>query len=356
MARFSLFIGVRKGPLYCEERYRTVLRVFGVLILCTQIALQGIGGQTQTTPSPQQRSSAAVKPLTLVGQLRKAVGFLRVGFQKDGAAYVAEGTCFFALYEDKRLGEHAGFVYLVTNRHVAAPGSDQGMQYPIAWMKLRLNLRNSSADEESQEIEIPINARSHWFFPTDDSVDLAVLPFRADPTKYDYKAVPLSLFATEETISTNNISEGDTVLFTGFFYQFPGLKRIQPIVRQGVLALLPNEKMQTTLNRAGQIYLADVHVFEGNSGSPVYVNLSGLRNGVVTARDYPYRLIGVVSGYYIEDTEFNLTISTTVKGILPGNSGIAMIVPAYQLRDLLDIPALKSARDSEAAATVPKNP
>jgi len=65
-----------------------------------------------------------------------------------------------------------------------------------------------------------------------------------------------------------------------------------------------------------------------------------------------YRLLGIVSGFYHEDSKLNLTIATTSTGKLEQNSGIAMIVPADELKSLLDSPELQAAR---AAAIAAKN-
>jgi hypothetical protein len=117
------------------------------------------------------------------------------------------------------------------------------------------------------------------------------------------------------------------VLFTGFFYQIPGMKRFEPIIREGALAMIPYEDLETTLHKSGRVYLADVRAFHGNSGSPLVVNVGGLRNGDIRA-GFDYRLLGVVSGFYHEDADLKLTVATTLTGKLEENSGIAMVVPA----------------------------
>jgi hypothetical protein len=66
-----------------------------------------------------------------------------------------------------------------------------------------------------------------------------------------------------------------------------------------------------------------------------------LRRKVVSSRDDilqfgQYHFLGVVSGYYYEDEEFNLEIAITVKGTGHANSGVAMIVPAYQVKELIE--------------------
>ena len=176
-----------------------------------------------------------------------------------------------------------------------------------------------------------------------------MLPLAPDQTRYDYVSIPLSEFATHDVVDKEQVAEGDHVLFTGYFYQFPGLRKFQPIIREGILAMMPDEKMETTLHKPGHLYLADVHVFGGNSGSPLLVNLAGLRSGALMMGTH-YELLGVVSGFYHEDSNLNLTVSATLTGRLEENSGIAMVVPADELKALLDIPALQAARDAQIPA------
>jgi Trypsin-like peptidase domain len=321
-----------------------------VLCFCNMFAL----GTAQTPPqavTQQPQASATERPASLTTILKKTVGFVRVAFLREDGPQIAEGTCFFVFYPDKRGGENFGFMYLVTNRHVAKPGIQDGKNYPIAWTHIRLNLRNSA--QGSEEAALPIGGPLHWFFSPDDSVDLAVLPILPDQMKYDYIAIPLSELATHDVVETQQVTEGDSVLFTGYFYQFPGLKKFQPIIREGVLAMMPDENLDTTLKKPGHLYLADVHVFGGNSGSPLFVNLGGLRNGGLMMGTH-YELLGIISGFYHEDSNLNLTVATNLTGTLEQNSGIAMVVPADELKALLNTPALQAARDAEIVARNPK--
>jgi hypothetical protein len=96
-----------------------------------------------------------------------------------------------------------------------------------------------------------------------------------------------------------------------------------------------------------------VHVFGGNSGSPLFVNLGGLRNNTFTS-SYDYKLLGVVSGYYTEDSNLTLSIATTYHGTVRQNSGIAIVVPADKLKELLDSAPLQALRDAEIASTNPR--
>ncbi len=80
----------------------------------------------------------------------------------------------------------------------------------------------------------------------------------------------------------------------------------------------------------------------------MFVNLGGARNGSIMVGGPNFRLLGVVSGYEFEDTNFNLQAATTYSGVLGANSGITSIVPAEQLGLLIDSVAFKLQRDSVA--------
>ncbi|MGC2464493.1 MAG: trypsin-like peptidase domain-containing protein [Candidatus Acidiferrum sp.] len=317
-----------------------------LLILSACLAASSVA-QTPGAVTPQPQASATTRPANLATRIKKTVGFMRVGFVREDGPHVSEGTCFFVFYEDKRGGDNYGFMYVVTNRHVARPGIADGKNYPVLWTHIRLNLQN--LDLGSEEDFVPTGNQLQWTFPTDEAVDLAVMPLLPDQAKFDYIPIRVSEFATHDVVDAQQVAEGDSILFTGYFYQFPGLRKFQPIIREGVLAMMPDEKLDTTLKKPGHLYLADVHVFGGNSGSPLFVNLGGMRsNGLIGG--IHYMLLGVVSGFYHEDSNLNLTVATTLTGTLEQNSGISLVVPVDELKALLDNPALQADRNRQIAA------
>ena len=246
-----------------------------------------------------------------------------------------------------QLGKETHLDYLVTNRHVAMCWDDDNRPMVVKSISLRLNKKDGS----SNDLSLDQHGNIQWYFPADDSVDLAVTPITIGNDFEDLR-IPLDNFATKEFLSANRIAEGAQIILSGYFYQFPGEHRFQPIVRQGILSMIPDEAVITTTGKRGTIYLGDVHIFHGNSGSPVLVSAA---DGVLHVGEYHF--LGVVSGYYYEDQDFNLKIaravkSKTAKGTMHSNSGVAMIVPADALKDLLENDAdLKRLRD----AVLPKD-
>jgi len=306
--------------------------------------------------TPLARAQAPVASAPPLGQLlglKGVVTFVDVQFLKANVTGHSKGTGFFVYFPDSRLRDNTGFLYLITNRHVVQP-EEHGTRFPVTGNSIRLNLKVPTQGQGSEEIPLPIGPLLRWYFPTDDSVDLAALPFAPDPQKYYYQPIPTSLFAMGDRVPGHTIIEGDPVLFVGYFYRFPGLRRLEPIVREGVLAMRPEEEMVTTLQKMGRLYLADCHVLGGNSGAPLFVNVAIRRGREEYITDYPYRLLGVVSGYFFEDVNFNLTVATTLHGTGQENSGISTVVPVEELETFLESPELQRLRDAEAARVRPR--
>jgi hypothetical protein len=201
--------------------------------------------------------------------------------------------------------------------------------------------------------KIPLGGGMHWFFPTDDAVDLAILRIAPDEKRYAYMTVPLNMVAGPELLKSDHVEVGNSVIFAGFFRSFFGQTRMEPIVRQGVIAMLPEEKLDTTLHKKGQLVLADLHAFHGNSGSPVFANVGGIRGNIVTVENYI--LLGIISGYFPESAGYSVPAATVLTGEVRDDSGIATIVPGEELVKLLNSQDVRADRD-EQIAKLPNKP
>jgi hypothetical protein len=318
-------------------------RALCLILLCSPVALCF----AQNSPQPARPAAgvtpADTRPAPAMTQIRKSVMFIRLKCKDGGQEFDVRGTGFFVEYPDQRLPNGRVFTYLVTNRHVALCIDDNGHAMGVESISITLNRRGADGEDVSQEGFLNPLGNVRWYLPSDGSVDLAVLPLSPDPKQFDYLAVPFSMFAGGDLLKERRVAEGEPVFFAGFFYQFPGFTRMEPIVRRGIIAMMPKDKVPFVGN-AERVYLADMHVFGGNSGSPAFINLGGLReNQLSTGSDY--KLLGVVNANVSEDENFNLQLTTTIQGKAAANSGISTIVPADELKALLDDSELQSLRD-----------
>jgi len=316
-----------------------MIRSMMLVALSLFLTAPGAGGQGQILT--YQKPDPSVP--TIGVQLKRSVVNVELQCKEGNLLVGAAGTGFLVAYTDARLPKGQSFEYLVTNRHVAECWDEHNHPREVTSLKIRVNANDGTSRELAGD-------PAAWKFPSDDSVDLAAFPVNL-PSDLLAMAIPVDEFATKDYMYANQITEGSPIILSGYFYQFSGDRQFQSIVRQGILSMVPSEPMKTTTGKPGTVYLCDVHIFGGNSGSPVMVTANWLGIG-------GYRLLGVISGYYYEDEDFNLEIATTVKGIGRANSGVAMVVPADLLKDLLDVPELKGLRENymahlPAPATVP---
>ncbi len=234
----------------------------------------------------------------------------------------------------------------MTNRHVVQPGIENGKPCRVVSYSISLNHRGQSADSRPYLQTLPSNPDNLWFFPADDSVDLAAAQFALPFNDYDYQWISLDQFVTQEMIEKGEVVEGDPVIFTGLFVQYTGVTRLEPVVRSGTIAMIPKDPVLTTLRKPGSLFLAEAHAFGGSSGSPMFVDVTRFK----TAVGYDYKFLGVVTGEIKESADLTLEVSTTYAGAVSANSNVSVIVPAFEVRNLLMSHVVQGLRDAYVAS------
>lgn len=259
------------------------------------------------------------------------------------------GTAFFIWYPDKRGGETYGFSYLVTAKHVLRDADETFLRE----VRIRLNLRVPANDSDFGTAPVPVldsAGKFLWFTDNDDpGNDVAVVPLLPDTEKVDFKTVPINLFADDEVLRTQKVSEGDALYLFGLMPQYYGERKNYPVVRKGSLALLTDELIQTGPNTKQHVFLAELASWPGNSGAPVFLNLGGFRNNGIMAGTN-FSLLGLMLGYFSNVRQAELINTRTIVGGDPSNIGISYILPASTIRKVLDSAALQQLRDADIAA------
>lgn len=299
----------------------------------------------------QAPPTVAAKPTRAETEILKSVVLITVEANdpKDGRLVPIRGTGFLVAITDPRLTNYL-FVYLVTNRHVAEAieQDERGNCKPWRVKKtyVTMNLKEPVNGNRADQEQLTFSRQSHWYFPTDEAIDLAVMPIVVN-AKYELRVTFLDQFLTADILEKRQVVPGDRVLTGGYFYLYAESQDFQPILREGVLAMLPNEQITTTTCKPGKVYFADVHVIPGNSGSPMFVIPALPMNTGVSfgGAHNTFGLLGVVSGYMQETEGLTLKASSSWKASIHSNSGISVIVPAQQLKDLLESSELKRMRD-----------
>lgn len=267
-------------------------------------------------------------------EVKKCVAFIFTGEKADSLK--PYGTGFFVSIQDSI--DSVIYGYFVTAKHVL---KDKNNNY-FENIFIRLNKKNGSSDT----IAVPLfnKGKPKFVVDIDPTVDIAIIPAFPDTKIYDYLFIPHNMITTKEMFIKENIREGDDVFFTGLFTPHYGREYNLPIVRFGKVALISEEKVFWD-SLLTDLYLIETTSFGGNSGSPLFFYLSGDRIPGVISPGGKLLLAGIVKGYFGESTRPGL-VETKSKFVWPfENSGIAAIVPAYKLYDLLFSDRLKKLRE-----------
>jgi len=263
--------------------------------------------------------------VTIPEQLKEVVTFV---FIKDHLGRLQPiGTGFFVGVRDEKKRE-LFHVYFVTARHVLL--DSQGQYYR------ELSFRVNKKSGGSEILEAPLSAPKGIDVLThrNRAVDIAVLPLAPNRDIFQFRFVPEDMIATKKRFAEANIKEGDEVLFTGLFTAFFGAGRNYPIVRFGRVAMLTKERIPWQ-GEMLELYLIECQSFGGNSGSPVFFHLGPIReSGKVTLGSSEFLLAGILKGYFTEPRAIRFAGNLAVPISLE-NAGIAAVIPAYQLHEIL---------------------
>jgi hypothetical protein len=257
----------------------------------------------------------------------------------------AIGTAFFIGFPDERGGAGFEFAYIVTCKHVLreADGS------LLPWVAVRLNLKAPTMPTGYEFMRLPVvddKGNLLWLDdPDNPSDDVALLPFLPDLSKFDYKVIPSKLFLTKEVAKQDRFTEGDSLYFIGLLPQYYGQNKNYPVVRKGSVALITDELLDTPTGKQAA-YIAEIAAWPGNSGSPVFVNLGGMRAGNLTVGE-SFAFVGLLEGYFMNRAPVEATETAQAFMGDPSNIGISFVVPADSLLHVLNSAKAKEYRDRE---------
>jgi len=256
----------------------------------------------------------------------KCVLFL--GYESDSELRIV-GTGFFLAVPWTDNVEDGYGNYVVTARHLIEAVQEKSSTGEVA---LRCNRKGGGTS-------ISRNHVSEWIMHPSPSVDIAILPVNVNDN--DHTSIKLEAILTAKEISEYGIGPGENLIFPGLFVHHKGDAANIPILRQGSIAAMPIEKVQTSRYGAIEAYLVEARSIGGFSGSPVFVHFEGPRALRIGGSAWNHlRLIGLIHGHYDGDVEPD-TIEDLIR--IPGrnpsiNMGIAISVPAEKIFEVVNLP------------------
>jgi hypothetical protein len=212
---------------------------------------------------------------------------------------------------------------LVTARHVL-----ERMKGEEATIVFRKKAADGAFAKVPLRLRIRKDGKDLWTkHPTADVgvIEITPPPEAAPPT------VPVDLLATDATLARYEVHPGDLVKSVGY----PHANQFEPspsgfaVARLGCIAsypLLPTKQTRT--------FLFDFNVFEGDSGSPVYLSENGRIFGDKGEPARAQAILGLVSGQHFLDEEFKMVYQT---GKFRHRMGMGIVVHATLIRETIDL-------------------
>jgi hypothetical protein len=278
------------------------------------------------------RVHAAPIPL----EIKKVVAFIY--YQPENSTNAAPNGTGFFVGLPSNVDTNRFFLYLVTARHVLRPS--ENVWLPKVYV--RLNLRDGTSTNVPLSV-VESGAGQNVFTHDDITVDIAVIPFTPDFSICDCKFLPVEAITSEVDFKNLDIHEGSDVFFTGMFVNHLGVKHNTPITRFGKVALITDEKIDWVTGKT-DLYLMEANAYPGNSGAPVFFQVGNERaNGSIVLGSPLIKLAGVLSGTYFDRQPIK-TLSVSTNQFVTPNLGIAGVVPAYELKEILFSSKLQQSR------------
>jgi len=289
------------------------------------------------------------KGMTIPENVKKLVAFVYVGDNPHDARL--SGTGFFVSVSKVSSTNGPTAYYFVTAKHVILKPD----RSPVSRIFLRVNDRHDGVAMVPVDL-ILAGTNKNVYFHQDADVDLAVIAGVPDPQYCDIMTLDSGYLTSESDIRALHIHEGTDTFFTGLFTHYFGSSRNYPIVRFGKFALATDEKLDwpepkfdsgTNIWQITRqnLYLIESTSLGGNSGSPVFFQFGMEREANTISFGGPeLKLAGVMKGNF-GDIESIIPIETAVIPGVRTNTGVAAVIPAYLLHDILFCDEIKTRRD-----------
>lgn len=205
----------------------------------------------------------------------------------------------------------------------------------------------------------------YWEHP-DNGVDIAV--FRTRHFKEaSYQPLPLEMIATKEAFADEDVKVTDRVIFPALLVNFMGMARNYPVMRDGTIALIPDEpvamqyKVGTrTIQTAQEVILLDAISIPGASGAPIFLWAGPrIKKQTFAVGGTKLYVLGIMHGFYPAIPRDLIEAETaTTQFMYAENSGVAIMFPSWRLREILDldefkqrISAIEASEDDATPAT-----
>jgi hypothetical protein len=168
------------------------------------------------------------------------------------------------------------------------------------------------------------------------------------------------MFVEENDIKSGKVQVGNEVYMIGRFISHEGKLRNTPSARFGNLSMMPDEPIYVdTTTPPQESFAVELRSMCGYSGSPVFVTPENDVNRRFAGSAFgPDLLLGVHWGHIVEPWTVETKIIKKIRQTaladdeievdqVAANTGMNGVVPAWRLKELLDMPIFKDEREAQ---------
>jgi len=265
------------------------------------------------------------------------------------------------------LGDRSDWLaaYVVTNKHVI---KDPDKPWSTTRV-IRLNRRDRTP-EYIQTTEDQWKCHEH-------GDDVAVFPLAAEWDALRIASIDIGQFVTPELIADEDIGIGDDTVMVGRFINYEGKQRNTPSVRFGNIAMMDGERIESQqIGIAQDSFLVETRSLPGYSGSAVLI-YSPCATNDMSERRFGQKKTVPKLGSGDPNTGFAIKQFVSSKGpyllgidwchihrkaailnrdgkeiqdkwYVEENAGMAGVVPAWKIAEVLNYEEFRMAREKEA--------
>jgi|ERR1017187_540675 hypothetical protein len=255
-------------------------------------------------------------------------------------------------------------VYVVTNKHVI---KDQS--HPWSTMRvIRLNRKDGT-------VECIPTTEDQWVCH-EHGDDVAVFRLDVEWVSFNLASVDIKQFVTRQLIIDEDIGIGDDTVMVGRFINREGKQKNTPSVRFGNIAMMGGERIESEeIGVAQESFLVETRSLPGYSGSAVFIYSPCAMNDMSQKRFGRTRKAGLFGSGKLDNLDIRALTDSKgpyllgidwchihrramvfnrdgkeiqEKWYVEENTGMAGVVPAWKIAEVLNCEELMTSRKKEA--------
>ena len=193
---------------------------------------------------------------------------------------------------------------------------------------LQLRVKKGEGDYQKLAMKLPIRANGKPLWFKHAAADVAAIRI-TPPKEADIPRLSIDLLADDAAYKKFEIHPGDRVSSCGYPHEIEANAAGFPLLRAGAIAAYPLLPAKTVKS-----YFADLNTFEGDSGSPVFIDETNRSYGGKVQRGRVQQILGIVIAQEFFDEEMKMHYGTIKDR---HRLGLAIVAPATFIRETVEM-------------------